>query len=72
MGNYADMYSESLHHIKEQDREIAKKDKRIEELETDSKDGWDKYRELRKEVAQDKYPSLTNDVETNHITDGDK
>ncbi|MBT8449613.1 MAG: Lar family restriction alleviation protein [Gammaproteobacteria bacterium] len=37
-------------------------DKRIEELEAHSEDGWDKYRELRREVAQDRHPSLTDDV----------
>jgi len=37
---------------------ILSLEKRLE----DATDGWDRYRELRKEVAQDKYPSLTNDV----------
>lgn len=56
------MTYEGLHDKSDIAAELAHRDKRIEELETDSKDGWDKYRELRQEVAKDKYPSLTNDV----------
>ena len=33
--------------------------KRVHELEAHSQDGWNKYKELRKEVANNKYPELT-------------
>ena len=33
--------------------------KRIEELEAQSQEGWAKYKELRKEVANNRYPELT-------------
>lgn len=44
---------------------VSELEARIKELEGQlegATDGWDRYRELRKEVGQDKYPSLTNDV----------
>ncbi len=34
----------------------------VKNIKQHSEKGWEKYRELRKEVAKDKYPSLTNDV----------
>ena len=43
---------------------LAEAAKRLEAAE----DGWDAYKELRKEVAEKKYPNLTNTI----ILNGDK
>lgn len=42
--------------------------KNYKELEQSQNDGWDAYKELRKEVAEKKYPNLTNTI----ILNGDK
>ena len=45
--------------VHERDELIQKQHEEIEGLKTQSQEGWNKYNELRKEVANDRYPELT-------------